>query len=114
MNELLNDLPSVENNLQAARSGLKKEIETDRITQDGIIANYLAAERKGLNEDIRKSIYEHADKMGYAELKKFHADNMAGKPFTYCIVASEKKINADDLQKCGPVKKLSLTEIFGY
>lgn len=114
MNELLNDLPSVENNLQAARSGLKKEIETDRITQDGIIFNYLAAERKGLNEDIRKSIYEHADKMSYAELKKFHSENMAGKPFTYCIVASEKKISADDLQKCGPVKKLSLTEIFGY
>jgi predicted Zn-dependent peptidase len=114
MNELLNDLPSVENNMLAARSGLKKDIETERITQDGIIYNYLAAERKGLNEDIRKSIYENADKLTYNDLKKFHDDNMAGKPFTYCIVASEKKLNADEVQKCGPVKKLSLTEIFGY
>ena len=114
MNELLNDLPSVENNMLAARSGLKKDIETERITKDDIIYNFIAAERKGLNEDIRKSIYENADRLTYSDLKKFHDDNMAVKPFTYCIVASEKKLNADEVQKCGPVRKLSLTEIFGY
>lgn len=114
MNELLNDLPSVENNMLAARSALKKDIETERITQDAIIYNYLAAERKGLNEDIRKSIYANADKLNYNDLKKFHDDNMAAKPYTYCIVASEKKLSDDDLKKCGDVKKLSLTEIFGY
>ncbi len=114
MNELLNDLPSVENNMLAARSELKKDIETERITEDGIINNYLVAERRGLHEDIRKRIYENADKLTYNDLKKFHTDNMANKPFTYCIVASEKKLVADDVQKCGPVKKLTLTEIFGY
>jgi predicted Zn-dependent peptidase len=114
MNELLNDLPSVENNIQTARTGLKKDIETERITQDAIIYNYLAAERKGISEDIRKSIYQNADKLKYDDLKKFHADNMSGKPFTYCIVASEKKISTDEMQKCGAVKKLTLEEIFGY
>jgi predicted Zn-dependent peptidase len=114
MNELLNDLPSVENNMLAAKSALKKDIETERITQDNIIYNYLDAEKKGLSEDIRKSIYEHADKLGYDDLRKFHADNMSGKPYTYCIVASEKKLSMDNMQKCGPVKKLTLEEIFGY
>jgi predicted Zn-dependent peptidase len=114
MNELLNELPSVENNLQTAKSGLKKDIETERITQDDIIFNYLDAERKGLNEDLRKVIYTAADKLSYADLKKFHADYMANKPYTYCVVASEKKVNMDDVRKCGPVKKLTLTEIFGY
>ena len=114
MNELLNELPSVENNLQTAKSGLKKDIETERITQDDIIYNYLDAERKGLNEDLRKIIYSAADKLSYADLKKFHADYMANKPYTYCIVASEKKVNMDDVRKCGPVKKLTLVDIFGY
>jgi predicted Zn-dependent peptidase len=114
MNELLNELPSVENNLQTAKSGLKKDIETERITQDDILYTYLDAERKGLNEDLRKVIYNAADKLSYTDLKKFHADYMANKPYTYCIVASEKKVNMDDVRKCGPVKKLTLTEIFGY
>jgi len=114
MNELLNDLPSVENNILAARSELKKSIETDRITEDDIINNYLAAERRGLNEDIRKRIYEKADKLSYAELKQFHDDNMANKPYTYCIVASEKKLSKEQLASVGDVKKLTLQEIFGY
>ncbi len=114
MNELLNDLPAVENNMLNARSELKKDIETERITQDGIIYNYLAAERKGLNEDIRKSIYANVDKLSFADLKKFHDDNMANKPYTYCVLASDKKVSTNDMEKIGTVKKLSLTEIFGY
>ena len=114
MNELLNKLPHLDNNMSTARSALKKDIETDRITKDGIIYNYLAAQRKGLNEDLRKKIYENADKLNYDDLKKFHADNMSGKPYIYCIVASEKKVKADDMKKYGAVQKLSLEEIFGY
>ena len=114
MNELLNDLPSVENNILNARSELKKDIETERITEDDIIYSYLTAERRGLSEDIRRSIYLNADKLAYPELKKFHGDNMAGKPYTYCILASEKKVSANDLEKIGGVKKLTMTEIFGY
>ena len=114
MNELLNDLPSVENNMLNARSEMKKDIETERITQDGIIYNYIAAERRGLNEDIRKSVYMNADRLTYADLKKFHDDNMANKPYTYCVVASEKKVAAADMEKIGALKKLSLTVIFGY
>ncbi len=114
MNELLNDLPSVDNNMQSARAAVKKDIETERITQDAIFMNYLGAERKGLTEDIRKSVYDNIDKLTFNDLKKFHDDNMANKPYTYCILASEKKLKPEDVQKIGEVKKLSLTEIFGY
>ena len=114
MNELLNDLPSVENNMLNARSELKKDIETQRITQDDIIYNYIAAEKRGLDYDIRKTIYENADKLTYADLKKFHDDNMANKPYDYCVVASAKKVNMDDMQKIGTVKTIALTDIFGY
>ena len=114
MNELLNDLPSVENSLAAARSEMKKSIETERITEDDIIKDYLAAERRGLNEDIRKQVYASADKLSYADLKKFHDDNMANQHYTMCILASEKKLKTTDMEECGPVKKLSVTELFGY
>ncbi len=114
MNELLNDLPNVENNIQFARDGIKKDIETGRITQDGIIFNYLTAQQKGLNYDIRKNTYAAVDKIGYKELKDFHTKYIANKPYTYCIVASEKKLPEADMKKYGDVKKLSLEEIFGY
>ncbi len=114
MNELLNDLPNVEENIKFARAGIKKDIETERITQDGIIFNYLTAQQKGLNEDIRKKIYAAVDKVGYNELKQFHSENISNKPYTYCIVASDKKLSEDAMKKYGEVKRLTLEEIFGY
>ena len=114
MNELLNDLPNVAENIKFAREGIKKDIETERITQDGIIFNYLTAQRKGLKDDIRKKIYAAVDKVGYNELKQFHAEYIANKPYTYCVVASEKKLTTEAMSKYGEVKKLSLEEIFGY
>lgn len=114
LNELLNDLPDIESNIEFARAGIKKDIETERITQDGIIYNYLTAQDKGLNYDIRKNIYTAVDKIGYNELKEFHSRNIARKPYTYCIVAAEKNLPLADMQKYGAVKKLTLEEIFGY
>jgi predicted Zn-dependent peptidase len=114
MNELLNDLPNVEENIRFARAGIKKDIETERITQDGIIFNYLTAQQKGLNEDIRKKTYTAVDKIGFNELKQFHGEYIANKPYTYCIVASDKKLSEEAMKKYGELKRLSLEEIFGY
>jgi len=114
MNELLNEIPEVEANILFARDGIKKDIETGRITQDGIIGTYLTAERKGLKDDIRKQTYEAVDKIGYKELKDFHSQYIAAKPYTYCVLASEANLKQADLEKYGSFKKLSLEEIFGY
>ncbi len=114
MNELLNDLPNVAENIKFARAGIKKDIETERITQDGIIFNYLTAQRKGLTEDIRKKTYTAVDKIGYSELKQFHSEYIANKPYTYCVLASDKKLSEEAMKKYGELKRLSLEEIFGY
>jgi predicted Zn-dependent peptidase len=114
MNELLNDLPNVAENIKFAREGIKKDIETERITQDGIIFNYLTAQRKGLTDDIRKKTYIAVDKIGYNELKQFHNEYISNKPYTYCVVASDKKVSEETMKKYGELKRLSLDEIFGY
>jgi predicted Zn-dependent peptidase len=114
MNELLNELPSSEKGFDLAKASLKKDLETERITKDGIIASYLAAQQKGLDYDTRKEEYAALDKITMNDLQQLHKDQLANKAYTYCIVASEKKISADDLKKVGEVKKLSLEEIFGY
>lgn len=114
MNELLTDLPAVENSLMSAKSSIRKDIETERISQDAIIFNFLAAERRGLTDDYRKMIYAEAEKLGYNDLKSFHGKYISGKPYTYCIVASEKNVTARDLEPLGALKKLTKEEIFGY
>lgn len=54
------------------------------------------------------------DKIGYDELKAFHTANRSHKLYTYCVVASEKKVTEETLAKYNEVKKLTLEEIFEY
>lgn len=114
MKALLNDLPVSDKGFELAKTSEKKDIETERITQDGIVLSYLAAKQKGLDYDPRKNEYAELDKLTMNDVKQFHQQQMANKAFTYCVVASSKKIHLDDLKKVGDVKTLSLEEIFGY
>jgi predicted Zn-dependent peptidase len=114
MNELLNNLPQSDKTFATAKASLKNDIETQRITNDGILFTYLAAQRKGVNYDIRKDQYENLNNLAFSDIQKFHQQELANKPYTYCVVASDKKVNEDDLKKMGEMKKLSLEEIFGY
>ena len=114
MNALLNDLPVSEKGFELAKTSEKKDIETERFTQDGIIFAYLGAKQKGLDYDRRKNEYEALDRLTMNDVKQFHEQQVAGKAYTYCVVASVKKIDQEDLKKVGTLKVLSLEEIFGY
>jgi predicted Zn-dependent peptidase len=114
MNELLNDLPVSDKGFELAKVSLKKDIETERVTRDGIVFSYLAAKDKGLDYDQRRTEYEALDKLTMDDVKQFHHDQLSGKNYTYCVVANDKKVNMDDLKKVGDVKVLGLDELFGY
>lgn len=114
MNELLDDLPKTDANFVNTRKSLIKDIETDRITKDAIITSYLNAAKKGIDYDLRKVNYGKYSNITLNDLYKFHQDVLSKKPYTYAVVASEKRINVDDLKKFGEVKKLTLQELFGY
>jgi predicted Zn-dependent peptidase len=114
MNELLTDLPEAQSMFDLSRKSLKKAIETERIIRDDVIYTYLAAKDLGLEQDPRQPIYQALDKFSFADVKQFHAEKLSGKPYAYCVVASEQKIKVDELSRYGQVKKLSLEEVFGY
>jgi len=96
MNELLNTMPELPANLELAKLQIKQEIETERITQDGIIYSYLAAQELGLKDDIRKQVYQNIDGITMKEIKTFHDKYLSKKPYTYVILASEKKLLKDE------------------
>ncbi|MCU0469547.1 MAG: insulinase family protein [Arcicella sp.] len=88
MNELLNVFPASEKNLETAKASMKKNYQTERITQDNIINTYLNNLDKGVSGDERKDIYQALDKLTIDDLKKFQDTQLANKPYSMCIVAS--------------------------
>ncbi len=114
MNELLDVLPMNDQNFSNSMKSMFKDIETERISKDGILLSYLAAEKKGWKEDPRKTYYATYQTLKPSDLVQYHSNNLSKKNYTYCIVASDKKVKEEDLAKYGEVKKLGLTELFGY
>ncbi|MCS4226961.1 pitrilysin family protein [Sphingobacterium sp. BIGb0165] len=114
MNELLNELPESKVGLESIRTNLLKSLASERITGAGILSSYLAAQRRGLTEDSRKMVFDKLPQLTFSDLKAFHANNIAHKPYIYCIVGDEKDLNEATISDLGSIQKLSLDQIFGY
>ena len=114
MNELLNDLPQADKSFEASKDNAMNGIETSRITKDDIIQSYFADKKLGLSQDSRIDEYKGLKTLNFSNIKSFHEKNVAHKSYNYCIVASEKNVKTEDMQKFGTVNKLTLEQIFGY
>lgn len=114
MNKLLNDMPLVPQQYEGARASVVKTLESDWITRDAIFGAYDRAQKRGMNYDVRKVIYEKAKILSLEELNSFFKEHVKGKKYTYCVIGKKEDINMDALKQLGEVKELSLEELFGY
>ncbi len=112
--DLLNNLPESEKNFETAKKSILNKIESSRITKTSVFFNYLAAQRKKLDYDVRKDVYSRVKTMTFGDLKNFHQNYIKDKKFNVSVVGDEKKMNFQALSKYGKVNKLSLDEVFGY
>jgi predicted Zn-dependent peptidase len=111
---LMKSMPESETAFNAAKKSVIENICSSRITKTAILFNYEQAKRLGLDHDIRKDIYEQVNDMKMAEVKRFHSEHMSNKNYTILVLGNKKLIDQKVLEKYGPVKWLTLEEIFGY
>jgi len=48
------------------------------------------------------------------DIVKFEQNSMANKPYRYLILGDESQLDMKALEKIGPVRRVTLEEIFGY
>lgn len=114
MMEILNNMPESATQLETARKSVMSQLESERITRTDILFNYLTAQKRGLDYDIRKDIYEQTPKITMEEVKDFQQKYIKNKPYNYVVLGSKDKLDFKDLQKYGKVTQVSLDELFGY
>ena len=114
MMELLNDMPQSENSFLAAKNGIIKRIQSERITKSDVLFNYEASKKLGLDYDIRKDVYEQVPGMTYNDIKDFHDKYVKNSSYTYLVLGSKDKLDIATLSKYGDVEYLTLEDVFGY
>lgn len=114
MNNLLNEMPESENLFNAAKNAVIQKIRTERITKSSVLFSYERAKRLGLDYDIRKDVFEKVQPMKLDEVKTFHNSYFKNRNFNILVLGDKRKLDIPTLEKYGPVKYLTLEDVFGY
>ncbi len=114
MMNLLNNIPKSDIGFSTAKELVLQEIKTQRISKADILFDYLKATRFGLKTDIRKEIYTKLPSITYEDVKKFQEEKIKNKPASFLILGKKELLDIKTLEKYGPVKFLTLKDVFGY
>ena len=113
-NQILDTIPQSEAAFQIAKESVLKQMATTRVRKEGIISSYITAKRLGLEKDLAEATYHAIQQLQLRDIVAFEQTNMSRKPFRYIILGDEKDLDMESLSKIGPIKRLTLEEIFGY
>ncbi len=111
---ILNRMPASETAFGIAKEALTKQLASMRTTKMGIIGMWNAMKKLGLDCDLNRKIYQDLDKVTLQDIVNFEKKTMAGKTYRYIILGDEKELDMTSLGKIGPVRRLTIEEVFGY
>ena len=111
---ILDTIPQSDASLQIAKEGLQKQLASRRTTKFALINAWLTARDMGLDYDLNERIYEALPTLTMQDVVGFEQQQIARKPYRYIILGNERELDMAALQQYGPVRRVTLAEIFGY
>lgn len=111
---LMNDMPADQKMFEGSKEAALKRIASQRTTKEAIFWSYDAALRRGVDHDLNQDLYAKIPSIGLTDLKAFFDTHIKGRHYTYLAIGKESAMDMKALEKLGPVRKLTMKEIFGY
>ena len=112
--DIINNMPVSENAFNIAKESLISNIRTARVTKGRVLTSYLNAQKRGLDYDLNKVIYEKVPSLTLDDVIKFQQEYVKGKPHTVGILGRKSDLDLKALERYGKIKQVSTDEIFGY
>ena len=113
-NEILDSIPQSQSAFEIAKQSLTKQLAAQRTTRFAVLNAWMAAQERGVDYDINEKIYNELPNITLDDVVRFANERMGRKPRRYMILGNEKELDLPALLQVGPVRRVSLEEIFGY
>jgi len=114
MLKLMNEMPEAEAQFEGAKTSALKVISSTRITKENVYWSWDAAQRRGLDYDVRRTNYDRIPGIGMQDMKAFFDNEIKGRPYTFLVIGKESALDMKALERLGPVTKLTKEQVFGY
>ena len=112
--EIIENMPESEAAFSIAKEALLSRYRTQRTTGADVLNAYRACRRRGLEEPLDRLCFEKIQGMTLEDVKAAQQKWVADRNYTYCILGDIDDLDIDFLKTLGPVRTVSLDEIFGY
>ena len=112
--EIINNMPESEKAFGIAKSSLEGTLRTSRTTGMGVLNSYLSACDLGLSEPLDKYVFEKLGDITLSDLGDAQRKWVKDRTYIYGILGDPASLDLGFLRTLGPVRQLSLEDIFGY
>jgi len=112
--EIIEDLPVAQENLDIAKQALLARLRTQRTIGINVLYSYLSAKELGLTQPREKLVFEKVGDLTMEDLLATHERWIKGRTYNYSVLGDSKDLDMNFLRTLGPVKMVSLEEVFGY
>ena len=112
--EIINNMPVSQNAFDIARENTVSNLRTQRIIKSHVLWYYLSLQRRGIDFDLQRDVYEKARTMDLDDVVKFQQEYVKGRNYYIGILGRESDFDMEALSKFGTIRRVSTEEIFGY
>ena len=112
--EIINNMPRSEAAYGVAVDAIESRLRTQRTVGMDVLNKYRACRRLGISEPVDREVFENLGSMTLDDVAAFQEASVKDRPYTYAILGDIKDLDVDYLKTLGPVKTVSLEDIFGY
>ena len=112
--EIINNMPESQPAFDIAKKGILSRIRTGRTTGMAVLRKYRECRRLGLDKPIDEEVFKALEGMTLDDVIATQKKWIADRSYVYAILGDEADLDKAFLKTLGPVRKVSLEEIFGY
>jgi len=112
---ILEDMPVSASQIETARQSIRKQIAASRLRKSDLYWTWRANREKGFpNHDLRLDVYNMMDKATTEHLLDYQIKQIKGRHYTWLVMGDRSQIDFKYLKTIGPLKELTMEQIFGY
>ncbi len=112
--QIIRDMPAEQEQMENAREALLRQMESERTKPKHIYWQAIDARDKGFERDLRQDIYQRLQSAKPNDLLQFQQEKIRNQAFRFMVLGSKAQIDLNYLEQFGPVKELSLEDVFGF
>ena len=112
--EIIENMPVSEQAFSVAKDGIISRLRTQRTTGFGVLSAYENCEQLGIDEPLDKQLFEKVQDMTLDDVRAAQQKWVAGRKYHYAILGDAADIDMAYLSTLGPVRKLTVDDIFAY